>query len=613
MLVLLWFRKWYRSLFSSGLLILGGITLLAQGLPVAPAYFYDHLPAEYVELIQLTDFPEGKSLTGTSLESTLARLDDRLQNVDLSPRLRVTILAVYGQLLIKDQQFTAAYTYCKQANDLAEKQLPANDLIRGYAQGAYGMYLDFYNAPELAFQPLRQAIPGLSQLNPANISNYQRVFWSTVRTAIQLGLLTDAQRLHDQNTALDIAHSDTTHLIRSHNTFGFLLQRAGYHDKAITVFDRGLALLRNPVTQEDHLLHVNILESKSHSLVANEQYEAGITNLQRAYFTRKEFGRPDWALQAMGYLVDYLMDAGEYQRALTFFEQEEDHIAKVKQVTLRNYRLFQLLGELFIILEQPQRAIRYTNAYQAFAAQDLLPLANKRLDAPSALSEHILLQQRAQQQLAAINQLKIQQLRREVRIRQYNIVLLIIALLSILLAAINYRWHRSRNERERQRAEADRQRILELENENLKYSINSRERDIKKLAADNRLRTNIKSYMLKYIDKINALPLEARPEALQKFRRELATTVENYEATSALQDQIETINTAFEDNLRGRIPGITGQEVRYCSLLRLGMTNQQIAQLLNKSDTTIRSYKYRINQKAGLQGKDALRALVERL
>ena len=100
---------------------------------------------------------------------------------------------------------------------------------------------------------------------------------------------------------------------------------------------------------------------------------------------------------------------------------------------------------------------------------------------------------------------------------------------------------------------------------------------------------------------------------MSKLKAELSTTIEDEEAYSQLQDKVDTINAAFEDQLREKIPGITAQEIRYCSLLRLGMNNQQIAQLLNKSDATIRTYKHRITKKAGLAGRNALQLLVEQL
>ncbi|MEL7377726.1 MAG: hypothetical protein AAFN65_12275, partial [Bacteroidota bacterium] len=183
----------------------------------------------------------------------------------------------------------------------------------------------------------------------------------------------------------------------------------------------------------------------------------------------------------------------------------------------------------------------------------------------------------------------------------------------ILMLGLGWRWRNKREEQERMRAEADQRRILELENENLKYSVESQEKDIKQLAADNRLRTQIKRDMLRRIQEVSSLPSEKRMARLDKLIQELSRNVADETSVSEIQDQVEIINSAFENRLKDRIPGITAQEIRYCALLRLGMNNQQIAQLLNKSDATIRSYKYRVNKKANLEDQDALKELVESL
>ncbi|MEM9258565.1 MAG: LuxR C-terminal-related transcriptional regulator, partial [Bacteroidota bacterium] len=537
----------------------------------------------------------------------------RLAQPTLSDRQKVCHLAVYGQLLIQGERLSEAYPYCKAANDLAVEHLAADDPIRGYAQAAYGWYLDFYQAPELALLPLQQSLPALAFTDPNNTFPYRSVFWATVRIEIELGQLEEAQRHHAMNLALIKARKDTIWLAREINTYGLYLQTAGYHERAIGVFNEGLRLFNAPSARGPLLWYVNLLETKAHSLMATQQFESGIANLKQAYYVRKSFELQDWALQAMGYIIKYLMDQGEYQQAYRFFREEQAFFAAGEGMTKRKYKLYQHLGKLMTHLGHTEEATFYLRDYNDYVANHLFPNAASRVQTPNALSEHILLQQQTQEQAVIINELEIGQLRKEVRLRQYGIAVLGLSLGLLLLTGLWYRGNRRRTERERERAAADRRRILELENENLKYSVATRERDLKRLAADNRLRTKLKRDILKRLEAINRLPATEKEAHLGKLRSEFATTISEQEVISNLQDQVETINAAFEDQLRERIPGITGPEIRYCSLLRLGMNNQQIAQVLNKSDSTIRTYKQRIMQKAGVTGRNALQLLVEQL
>ncbi|MEO0789910.1 MAG: hypothetical protein AAFY36_14670, partial [Bacteroidota bacterium] len=406
---------------------------------------------------------------------------------------------------------------------------------------------------------------------------------------------------------------DINGLAWTHNNFGLYLQRSGQHEKAIAELDRGLACI--PSLEDDKYLnvYVNLLETKSHSLIETDHFEDALHHLKRTYFARKKMQRYAGAMQALNYIISYLMEKDRHQEAYRFFMDELSYIETNDGLTSRSYSLYLNAAHLFENMGLKNNAKYFRDAYNAYAADYLLPLAEAKSQTPKELSEQILLQNRAYEQDILIAQLEAEQLRKELRARQYGIIALGLFFLVLSLAGFGWWWRRQRTEKEQKRAEADQRRILKLENENLKYSVANQEKDIKRLAADNRLRTKLKRDLLQRIDQISSLASQEKDFQLDKLRRELSSTVDNQESISDLQDRVETINSAFEDSLRARVPGITAQEVRFCSLIRLGMDNQQIAKLLNKSDTTMRTYKHRINKKAGLTGRDALRKLIESL
>ena len=173
----------------------------AQGVSVNTSYFPAKSSEPLSELIKLADAKDPGAQAGQRLDSLLVVLDDRLAGTSLSPRSKVCHLAVYGQLLIDADRLTEAYRYCRMANDLAVEKLASDDLIRGYAQTSYGMYLDFYQSPELALEPLQQSLVALKQLDPESTKPYRKVYHATLRAAITLGQLADAQRWYGHNAA----------------------------------------------------------------------------------------------------------------------------------------------------------------------------------------------------------------------------------------------------------------------------------------------------------------------------------------------------------------------------------------------------------------------------
>ncbi|MEL6394307.1 MAG: hypothetical protein AAFR97_16330, partial [Bacteroidota bacterium] len=140
-------------------------TLYGQLIPVPPSSFYEVLPPAYGEIIIATEDKPENILTEKRIDSTRKVFDEMLANEALEDRMRVCVLAAYGQLLIQAKYFSEAFSFSKQANDLATQTLPVDDLIRGYAQAAYGSYLDFYHARELALAPLLESLYSLEKFS----------------------------------------------------------------------------------------------------------------------------------------------------------------------------------------------------------------------------------------------------------------------------------------------------------------------------------------------------------------------------------------------------------------------------------------------------------------
>ncbi|WP_173021501.1 LuxR C-terminal-related transcriptional regulator [Lewinella sp. W8] len=583
--------------------LLAGGTLLAQYIPIGPESFVRMVEPELQEIFRATIVNGDYPLSEERLDSTLAEFGSLLEETDPSIRKKICLLTASAQLLIRGGRLSEAFNYGKEANDLAVEHLPPDDLIRGYAQAGYGCYLNFYQVPAMAFTPLKESLMGLRELNRGNEYVERSVAGRCMRNAVLLGLLEEAYGIYENVLQRGRNENLYFRLAGIHNNFGLYLQEAGYHERAIKEFDRGIVTFPREASTGDSLALVNIQESKAHSLMATDRFGEGLDHLQKAYEVRKKTGRHNLAMQALNYQLTYLMDAGRFAESMTLYNQEKAYVTTALAPTSISYKLYQQLGRLHDHFGAPDVASTFHNIYNAYAAEQVLPVAEASAKTPKDLSEYVHLQTMAYEQSLRISQLEAAQIKKELQIRNFGLLGLgLLFGVLIFFGLVHFR--------QRKRANVARQRILELENENLKFSLASQEKDIKRLAADNRLRTQLKKDILKKIESINALPAKDRGIRLDRLKRELSNTIEEQESISGLQDQIETINAAFEKRLRDRIPGISAQEVKYCSLIRLGMDNQQIAQMLNKSDATVRSYKYRINKKAGLAGKDDLRALV---
>lgn len=596
----------------SFLLISARGTLAGRLVPIKLINFYEVLPSPYAEIIRSAEGGVG-NLSNERVDSTLAYFDSQLLEPDLEDRLRVCILVTYAQILLKQERLNEAYSYCKGANDLALSALASNDLIRGYAHAAYGSYLNFYNAPELAIIPLRQAIPALNKLNQDGILRDGGTVWQLIRNEVGLGFMEEARARYEERVLIQDSLGTTLEQLRTHNHFGICLQKAGHHQEAISVFDRGLALLQNSSVDNERFRHVNVLESRAHSLIVNGRFEDAMQDLKFVYYTRKELDRYGSAMQAMNYIISYLMGQDRHREAYRFFIAEQSYFRMDERLTRKTNELFLHLGELHAALGLETDSQAFYHIYNDYAANEIVPRLEASLQPPGELSAQVYLQNRAAEQEIMIGQLERNQLRQELKVRQYGIIALCLLALLMVFAGWVLRWRNRWEQMERKRAEADQRRILELENENLKFHLTSQKKDIKRLAVDNRLRTEMKQDILQQIEKIYSKPPEQCRIDLGRLKKELSAAIAEQDAISDLQEQVDAISAAFVERLRERIPGITPQEIHYCSLIRTGMNNQQLAQSLNKSQSTIRSYKHRISKKAGVQQKDGLIKLIEAL
>lgn len=535
-------------------------------------------------------------------------LDSILEKKATSDRQRLGALIARGEVWCVQQRPEAAFPYLIEAYELAT-DLPEADQLRGIACGAYGTYLHYYQVPELAIKPLLESLPGLRLTEHPIHFLLRDIYNDLFRSYLKLG---NTEKILELTAKLgeDLQREGRPHSIANgYNNAGLFLQEAGLFDQAVEVFARALSAL--DTTVEGHLLiYVNILESRSHAYVAKGKAEQALDDLYYTYRVRKRIGDYRHAMQALAYVLKYSNQYGSLAEALRFFLAEETYVRSEKKIDNRTYQLYEQLGLLFRKVGDVNRAEKYERLFYHFIATVRWPRIQSQQPPPN-LNAYLNLRNQHYAQEKYIANLEASQLREELRNRNLWLLLLGAIALSTGIGWYVYRLRSREKAAARLKSEADRQRILELKNDNLKYRLESNARDLRRLAADNRVRTKMKQEFLEKLRELQHLPLQNKENELRKLANELDVTVNDQEGFNQLQDRIDVINTEYETYLRSQIRGITVQEIRLCSLLKLGMTNQQIAKLLNKSDTTIRSYRFRLRKKAGVHTSAELLTLIE--
>ena len=98
-------------------------------------------------------------------------------------------------------------------------------------------------------------------------------------------------------------------------------------------------------------------------------------------------------------------------------------------------------------------------------------------------------------------------------------------------------------------------------------------------------------------------------QEIQQTMEQLRGKTDNYEI---FKQRFLAIHKDFFDKLEAAHPGLTKTELKFCAYLRIHMSSQQIASVMNISMEAIRKNRYRIRKKFGLETSDSLEEYIER-
>lgn len=100
----------------------------------------------------------------------------------------------------------------------------------------------------------------------------------------------------------------------------------------------------------------------------------------------------------------------------------------------------------------------------------------------------------------------------------------------------------------------------------------------------------------------------AKHETIARLQQSTILTEEEWEEFRRL---FEEVHTGFISKLKERFDGLTPAELRYLTLLKLNLSNREMANILGVGDGTIRNYKSRLRRKYGLADEDHLEEILK--
>ncbi len=143
-----------------------------------------------------------------------------------------------------------------------------------------------------------------------------------------------------------------------------------------------------------------------------------------------------------------------------------------------------------------------------------------------------------------------------------------------------------------------------IDRNQLERDLKFRENDLSMVISDNKMRYHFKNALLQDLEKLKTVSDEELKKNVNSLTLNLRSQVEKERKFNFFEDQLDNINAEFESRLRERFPDLTQSEIEICFLIRLNLSNKDIAHFRNTSEGAIKTVRYRIRKKIGQEAGD---------
>ncbi|MDH3323529.1 MAG: inorganic phosphate transporter [Flavobacteriaceae bacterium] len=150
--------------------------------------------------------------------------------------------------------------------------------------------------------------------------------------------------------------------------------------------------------------------------------------------------------------------------------------------------------------------------------------------------------------------------------------------------------------------------------EKLEKEIEIREKEQKKIALSIIRKNQILSKLKAEIERIKSNPEESlKFSDLNTLKVLILDNLNLDKERKSLDRYIKDLNNEFFQNLEKNYPGLTDNEKKLCSLLRLKLTSKEIASILNITPKSVEVNRYRLRKKMGIKKEEKLSKIIRKL
>ncbi len=152
-----------------------------------------------------------------------------------------------------------------------------------------------------------------------------------------------------------------------------------------------------------------------------------------------------------------------------------------------------------------------------------------------------------------------------------------------------------------------------LKQQQLEQELEYKNKQLTTYAINIMQRNKLLQNYLNILDEIKPDNTSQTPAQYKSLKREINKTIQSKKDWESFKTYFEETNKRFVDKLTQYSPNLTNNDFRLAALIKLGMTNKEIASIFNISSQSVKNGLYRLKKKMQIVDSENLRSFLKKL
>lgn len=556
-----------------------------------PSNIYSQTPQETIVAgeIKYKELKESKSNNSDSLIREHIKLIDKLDNKSTNIDELNLIISISDRLSTLQRHRVALdyLTPLNERSDLSEK-------IKTRLHSTIGYVFQGLRAYSLSNKYIHLSLT----LQDTVINNRDRIYkYSTIGTNhLMLNQFDSASYYFKKQYLIALEYNDLNAIVNSLNNTGWSFLQQSITDSSLHYFKKSIEFIyKNDLIQEqDSFMMHNIHGNIGMNYQKMNVLDSAIFYLEKDFnYNLNKQRDPSYLFVVSKELIKIHLIQGNTSSALYYLNLAEIFSKSFSQKQLRELISLQLMYRFHNDKENDKISSFITLIDAEFEQVEENQKVNNNIIANFLLDEAKLKNKLQNSELEKKNfELTIANQNKN-RLIMVSLFIGFSLLLSIVILILFRRQSRLKTE------------LLNESKNKLEFDLRLKNQDVTDLAISINQKQEYNKEVLKKLQKIRSVDEKELKQKLNTLILELKSINTIDKSKENFQENLDVINTAFFVAIKEKHPDLTKKEKELCALIRLKLSNKEIATIKNTTLNSVKVAKYRLKTKLSLSDHGA--------